>query len=174
MPDGDGCDPFGSPDGRYIVLAGRNGGEIVRILSASKPSEEPTVAFELALGFYTLDEETSDTQHVCIDGITQEEIYVLDIDSKEAVTFFGENKEEVDKEYCISLDANEAGIGFEEDEDEDIVYHDEAIYDDNAYDENNGVIDSRTREMVGSIYVVLKRKDKVCPNMVSEVVDATI
>merc|ERR1740124_531230 len=59
MPDGAGGDPFGSPDGRHIVLVGRNGGEVIRILSAGKPGEESTVAFDLALGFSTLDEETS-------------------------------------------------------------------------------------------------------------------
>jgi len=157
MPDGAGGDPFGSPDGRHIVLVGRNGGEVVRILSAGKPGEESTVAFDLALGFSTLDEETSavysdfafiqtsasdgmgdgidrdmiiiasgtenkvaivdvstgspqitivtmrddteltarrnrrqvewvvGTQYVWIDGTNQEEIYVLDIDSKQVV-----------------------------------------------------------------------------------------
>merc|ERR1740124_622863 len=29
--------PFGSPDGRHVVLVGRNGGEVIRILSAGKP-----------------------------------------------------------------------------------------------------------------------------------------
>ena len=32
MPEGVGGDPFPSPDGRYIVLVGRNGGEKLRIL----------------------------------------------------------------------------------------------------------------------------------------------
>ena len=37
MPDGTGGDPFGSPDGRHIVLVGRNGGEVLRILAAGEP-----------------------------------------------------------------------------------------------------------------------------------------
>jgi len=59
MPDGTGGDPFGSPDGRHIVLVGRNGGEVVRILAAGEPGEKSTIAFDLALGFSTEDEETS-------------------------------------------------------------------------------------------------------------------
>ena len=39
MPDGAGGDPFGSPDGRHVVLVGRNGGEVVRILAAGAPGE---------------------------------------------------------------------------------------------------------------------------------------
>ena len=72
-----------------------------------------------------------------IDGTNQEEIYVLDIDSKNVVTFFGENKEEIDKRDYIPLDANGGDIGAEEDKDEDILNHDEGIYDDDAYDETH-------------------------------------
>ena len=32
MPSGLGGDPFSSPDGKYIVLVGRNGGEKLRFL----------------------------------------------------------------------------------------------------------------------------------------------
>jgi len=59
MPNGAGGDPFGSPDGRHIVLVGRNGGEVLRILAAGEPGEKSTVAFDLALGFSTVDEEDS-------------------------------------------------------------------------------------------------------------------
>ena len=116
-------------------------------------------------------ERVVDTQHVWIDGITQEEIYVLDIDSKEVVTLFGENKKEIDKRDYIPLDTNGGGIGVEEDE--SILNHDKVIYYD-AYNDNNGIIDLNMREIVGTTGVVFKRKDKVCPNMVSEVVDAPI
>jgi len=40
MPNGAGGNPFGSPDGRHVVLVGRNGGEVVRILRAGKPGQE--------------------------------------------------------------------------------------------------------------------------------------
>ena len=43
MPDGTGGDPFGSPDGRHVVLVGRNGGEVLRILKAGEPGE-PSVS----------------------------------------------------------------------------------------------------------------------------------
>jgi hypothetical protein len=59
MPDGAGGDPFGSPDGRHIVIVGRNGGEVIRILKAGEPGVASTVAFDLALGFSTFEEETS-------------------------------------------------------------------------------------------------------------------
>ncbi len=35
MPAGVGGDPFSSPDGRYIVLVGRNGGEKLRFLKTA-------------------------------------------------------------------------------------------------------------------------------------------
>merc|ERR1711935_909088 len=59
MPDGTGGDPFGSPDGRHIVLVGRNGGEVLRILKAGAPGEVSTVAYDLALGFTNFEEEES-------------------------------------------------------------------------------------------------------------------
>lgn len=59
MPDGTGGDPFGSPDGRHVVLVGRNGGEVVRILAAGAAGEKSTVAFDLELGFSTFEEEDS-------------------------------------------------------------------------------------------------------------------
>ena len=40
MPDGTGGDPFGSPDGRHVVLVGRNGGEVVRILVVGAAGEK--------------------------------------------------------------------------------------------------------------------------------------
>jgi len=59
MPDGAGGDPHGSPDGRHVVLVGRNGGEVIRILKAGAAGVPSTVAFDLALGFSTFEEETS-------------------------------------------------------------------------------------------------------------------
>merc|ERR1711957_963274 len=59
MPDGAGGDPFGSPDGRHIVLVGRNGGEVLRILAAGEPGVASTVAFDLQLGFSNFEEEDS-------------------------------------------------------------------------------------------------------------------
>merc|ERR1711935_677632 len=59
MPDGTGGDPFDSPDGRHIVLVGRNGGEVLRILKAGAPGEVSTVAYDLALGFTNFEEEES-------------------------------------------------------------------------------------------------------------------
>merc|ERR1712008_288278 len=59
MPDGTGGDPFGSPDGRHVVLVGRNGGQVVRFLKAGEPGKPSTVAFDLELGFSTFEEETS-------------------------------------------------------------------------------------------------------------------
>jgi len=59
MPDGTGGDPFGSPDGRHIVLVGRNGGEVLRILAAGEPGVASTVAFDLQLGFSNFEEEDS-------------------------------------------------------------------------------------------------------------------
>ena len=40
MPNGTGGDPFSSPDGRHIVLVGRNGGGVLRILAAGEPGEK--------------------------------------------------------------------------------------------------------------------------------------
>merc|ERR1712238_202270 len=45
--------------GRHVVLIGRNGGEVLRILKAGNPGEPSTVAFDLALGFSSFEEETS-------------------------------------------------------------------------------------------------------------------
>lgn len=59
MPDGTGGDPFGSPDGRFVVLVGRNGGEVLRIIKTGEPGVPSTVAFDLSLGFSTFEEETS-------------------------------------------------------------------------------------------------------------------
>lgn len=59
MADGTGGDPFGSPDGRHIVLVGRNGGEVLRILEAGKNGEKSSVLYDLELGFSTLDQEDS-------------------------------------------------------------------------------------------------------------------
>jgi len=59
MPDGTGGDPFGSPDGRHVVLVGRNGGQVIRILKAGVNGAISTVAIDLELGFSTVDEETS-------------------------------------------------------------------------------------------------------------------
>jgi len=59
MPDGTGGDPFGSPDGRHVVLVGRNGGEVIRILKTGVNGEKSTIGIDLELGFSTVDEETS-------------------------------------------------------------------------------------------------------------------
>merc|ERR1711957_512195 len=106
MPDGTGGDPFGSPDGRHIVLVGNNGGEVLRILAAGEPGVASTVAFDLQLGFSNFEEEDSavfndaemtarrsrrqvewvvGTKYVWIDGTGGEEVYVLDVDKKEMV-----------------------------------------------------------------------------------------
>ena len=39
MPEGVGGDPFPSPDGKHIVLVGRNGGEKLRILKTGANGE---------------------------------------------------------------------------------------------------------------------------------------
>merc|ERR1712194_300132 len=123
MPDGTGGDPFGSPDGRHVVLVGRNGGQVVRFLKAGEPGKPSTVAFDLELGFSTFEEETSavfsdfsfvqtsasdgmsdgidrymtarrnrrqvewvvGTPYVWIDGTGAEEVYILNVDTKEIV-----------------------------------------------------------------------------------------
>ena len=59
MHNSAGSDPFGSPDGKYVVHISRTGGEVVRILLASNPGEESTIAFGLVLDFSMIDEETS-------------------------------------------------------------------------------------------------------------------
>lgn len=59
MADGTGGDPFGSPDGRHIVLVGRNGGEVIRILKAGENGEKSSVLYDLELGFSTIDQEDS-------------------------------------------------------------------------------------------------------------------
>jgi len=51
MKEGFGGDPFPSPDGKYIVLIGRNGGTSVRILKAGATNEKSTVFADLELGF---------------------------------------------------------------------------------------------------------------------------
>lgn len=57
MPDGTGGDPFASPDGRHIVLVGRNGGEVLRILRTGQTGQKSTVAYDLELGFTTTNAE---------------------------------------------------------------------------------------------------------------------
>jgi len=59
MKDGTGGDPFGSPDGRHIVLVGRNGGETLRILETGENGQLSTVGYDLELGFDATDEEDS-------------------------------------------------------------------------------------------------------------------
>lgn len=59
MDNGSGGDPFASPDGRHIVLVGRNGGEVLRIIEAGKNGEKSTVLYDLELGFSTTDQEDS-------------------------------------------------------------------------------------------------------------------
>lgn len=59
MADGTGGDPFASPDGRHIVLVGRNGGEVLRILEAGANGEKSKVLYDLELGFSTVDQEDS-------------------------------------------------------------------------------------------------------------------
>jgi hypothetical protein len=53
MEDGLGGDPFASPDGKYIVMFGRNGGRSVRVLEAGNPGKVSTVAFDIKLDFNT-------------------------------------------------------------------------------------------------------------------------
>ena len=43
MPSGVGGDPFSSPDGKFIVLVGRNGGEKLRFLRTGS-NGEPSVS----------------------------------------------------------------------------------------------------------------------------------
>lgn len=59
MADGTGGDPFASPDGRFICLVGRNGGEVLRILKAGENGVKSTAAYDLELGFSTVDQEDS-------------------------------------------------------------------------------------------------------------------
>jgi len=59
MADGTGGDPFASPDGRFIVLVGFNGGEVLRVLKMGAPDEKSSVAFDLELGFDKTDAEKS-------------------------------------------------------------------------------------------------------------------
>lgn len=40
MSNNAGGDPFGSPDGRHIILVGRNGGEELRFLAAGENGEK--------------------------------------------------------------------------------------------------------------------------------------
>lgn len=51
LEEGFGGDPFPSPDGKFIVLMGRNGGTTVRILKTGATSEKSTVFADLKLGF---------------------------------------------------------------------------------------------------------------------------
>jgi len=53
MKENFGGDPFPSPDGKYIVLIGRNGGASIRILEAGFTSEKSTVFADLELDFNT-------------------------------------------------------------------------------------------------------------------------
>merc|ERR1719491_877721 len=57
MKENFGGDPFPSPDGKYIVLIGRNGGTTIRILKAGLPSEKSTVFADLKLGFNSTNNE---------------------------------------------------------------------------------------------------------------------
>lgn len=50
MKENFGGDPFPSPDGRFIVLIGRNGGTSIRIIEAGETSEKSTVFADLELG----------------------------------------------------------------------------------------------------------------------------
>lgn len=58
MPDGIGGDPFSSPDGRFIVLIARNGGEVIRVLAPGGSGEKSTVVRDIELGFSTEGVET--------------------------------------------------------------------------------------------------------------------
>jgi len=57
MKENFGGDPFPSPDGKYIVLIGRNGGTTIRILEAGLTSEKSTVFADLELNFNTTNNE---------------------------------------------------------------------------------------------------------------------
>jgi hypothetical protein len=72
MKENFGGDPYPSPDGRFIVLIGRNGGTSIRILEAGETSEKSTVFADLELGFDSTDYEDeqvhSDFAFIEIDG----------------------------------------------------------------------------------------------------------
>merc|ERR1712238_488037 len=51
MKENFGGDPYPSPDGRFIVLGGHNGGTTIRILETGATSEKSTVFADLSLGF---------------------------------------------------------------------------------------------------------------------------
>lgn len=57
MKENFGGDPYPSPDGRFIVLIGRNGGTTIRILEAGASSEPSTVFADLELGFNSTNSE---------------------------------------------------------------------------------------------------------------------
>jgi len=48
---GYGCDPYASPDGKYIVLMGNNAGKSVRILTPNGNGEKSSVAADIATDF---------------------------------------------------------------------------------------------------------------------------
>lgn len=53
MAEGFGGDPFVSPDGKYIVMLGRNAGKTIRILRTQEQGLASSVMIDLELGFKT-------------------------------------------------------------------------------------------------------------------------
>merc|ERR1712238_436423 len=51
MKENFGGDPYPSPDGRFIVLIGHNGGTTIRVLETGATSEKSTIWADLSLGF---------------------------------------------------------------------------------------------------------------------------
>jgi hypothetical protein len=74
MKENFGGDPYPSPDGKYIVLIGRNGGTTVRILETGATSEPSTVFADLEMGFNSTNHEDdqifNDFAFVELDGMS--------------------------------------------------------------------------------------------------------
>lgn len=72
MLDGVGGDPYPSPDGKHIVMLGRNGGTSIRVLATGAPGKPSTVFADLKLGFnsttYEEDQVFNDYAFIDNDG----------------------------------------------------------------------------------------------------------
>jgi len=53
LDDGSAGDPYSSPDGKYVLMFGHNGGTSIRVLKAGEPGMKSTVYADLVLGFNT-------------------------------------------------------------------------------------------------------------------------
>jgi len=60
MKEGFTGDPFPSPDGKYIVMIGRNGGSTIRVLKPGAASEKSTLLYDLELKFNNTGNEDED------------------------------------------------------------------------------------------------------------------